>query len=1448
MPSMGQDQLHIFFFPFMAHGHIIPTIDMAKLFASRGVKSTVITTPLNAKTISKTIQRTKNSGFDIDIRILEFPAEAGLPEGCENMDVIISHQDGKDLVMKFFRAIARLQQPLENLLGECKPDCLVADMFFPWTTDAAAKFGIPRLVFHGINFFSLCTGECIKLYEPHKKVSSDSEPFVIPYLPGEIKYTRKQLPDFLRQQEENDFLKMVKAVKESELKSYGVIVNSFYELESVYADFYRKELGRRAWHIGPLSLCNSGIEDKTQRGREATIDEHECTKWLDSKKPNSIIYICFGSLANFTASQLMELAVGLEASGQQFIWVVRRNKKSQEEDDEEWLPKGFEERMEGKGMIIRGWAPQVLILDHEAIGGFVTHCGWNSTLEGITAGKPMVTWPISAEQFYNEKLVTEILKIGTGVGVKEWVKFHGDHVTSEAVEKAINRIMTGEEAEEMRSRAKKLAEMAGHAVEEGGSSYSDLNALVEELRPRRGYQMDSDAKRHPELYFFFFPFMAQGHSIPLIDMAKLFASRGQKVSIITTPVNAPDISKAIERSRVLGHEIDILIIKFPCVEAGLPEGCEHLELVTSPEMGLNFFMATDILAKPLEHLLKQYRPDCLVADTFFPWSNEAASKSGIPRIVFSGTCFFSSCASQCVNKYQPYKNISSDTDLFVIPEFPGEIKLTRNQLPEFVIQQTGFSEFYQKVKEAEAKCYGVIVNSFYELEPDYVDNFKKVLGIKAWNIGPISLCNSNIQDKAKRGREASIDENECLGWLNSKKPNSVIYICFGSVANFLSSQLLEIAMGLEDSGQQFIWVVKKSKNNQEEWLPEGFEKRMEGKGLIIHGWAPQVTILEHEAIGGFVTHCGWNSTLEAIAAGVPMVTWPVAAEQFYNEKLITEILRIGVAVGTKKWSRVVGDSVKKEAIKKAVTQVMVDKEAEEMRCRAKNIGEMARKAVSEGGSSYSDFNAFIEELRRKKFLQDQMESGKRSELYFFFFPFMAQGHSIPLIDMAKLFASRGQKVSIITTPVNAPDISKSIQRSRVLGHKIDIVIIKFPCVEAGLPEGCEHLELVTSPEMVSVFFQATTILAQPLEHLLKKYCPDCLVSDTFFPWSNKVASKFGIPRIVFSGTCFFSSCASQCMYLYQPCKNVSSDTDVFVIPNLPREIKLTRNQLPEFVKEETSFSDYYRKVKEAEAKSYGVLVNSFYELEPTYADHYRNVLGIKAWHIGPISLCNSNNQDMLNRGKEASIDENECLEWLNSKKPNSVVYICFGSLANFVSSQLLEIAMGLEDSGQQFIWVVKKSKSNEEDWLPDGFEERMKEKGLIIRGWAPQVMILEHKAVGGFVTHCGWNSTLEAVSAGVPMVTWPVSAEQFYNEKLITEVLRIGVAVGAQKWLKLEGDGVKKEAINKAVTQVMVGGKEAEEMRCRAEKLGEMAKKAVAEGGSSHSDFNTLIEGLRSKN
>ncbi|CAN7132704.1 unnamed protein product [Brassica rapa subsp. narinosa] len=478
---MGEaSKLHIFLFPYMAHGHMIPTLDMAKLFSTKGAKSTILTTPLNAKILENPIKsfNQDNPGLeDITIHILHFPCtELGLPQGCENTDFFFSNPDLNtgDLNRKFLLSMEYFKEQLEQLLQTVKPDCLVANMFLPWATKLAEKFGVPRLVFHGTGYFSLCASHCLRLHKPYKNVASSSEPFVIPELPGDIVITEEQV---IEKEEESVMGKFMKELRDSERSSFGVLVNSFHELEPAYFDFYKSSVAKRAWSIGPLSLGNREFKEKAERGKKASIDEHECLKWLDSKRRESVIYLSFGTMLSFNNEQLVEIAAGLDMSGHDFIWVV--NKSGSQGDKEEWLPERFEEKMKGRGLIIRGWAPQVVILDHQAVGGFLTHCGWNSLLEGVASGLPMVTWPIGAEQFYNEKLVTQVLKTGVSVGVKKMMKPDGDFITKEKVEKAVREVMAGEE---MRKRAKQLADMAKDAVREGGSSDIEVNRLMEELK------------------------------------------------------------------------------------------------------------------------------------------------------------------------------------------------------------------------------------------------------------------------------------------------------------------------------------------------------------------------------------------------------------------------------------------------------------------------------------------------------------------------------------------------------------------------------------------------------------------------------------------------------------------------------------------------------------------------------------------------------------------------------------------------------------------------------------------------------------------------------------------------------------------------------------------------------------------------------------------------------
>ncbi|KAF9619255.1 hypothetical protein IFM89_005809 [Coptis chinensis] len=471
------------------------------------------------------------------------------------------------------------------------------------------------------------------------------------------------------------------------------------------------------------------------------------------------------------------------------------------------------------------------------------------------------------------------------------------------------------------------------------------------------------------------------------------------------------------------------------------------------------------------------------------------------------------------------------------------------------------------------------------------------------------------------------------------------------------------------------------------------------------------------------------------------------------------------------------------------------------------------------------------------------------QLHVFFFPFMAQGHMIPLMDIARLFAARGTKSTIITTPLNALHIAENLDRDKKSGLDIGVQVIPFSAVEAGLPEGCESADSIMTEDMVGNFFKAVGMLQQPFEQLLEEYRPDCVVTDMFLPWTTEAARKYGIPRLVFHGTSYFSQCLTENIKRYAPQKKVTSDSEVFVVSGLPDQIEMTKSQLPSQGDSDNTFAKFKEEIQETEVKSFGVLVNSFYELESSYAEYYTKEMGRRAWHIGPVSRYNSSNIDKAQRGKKSSINEHQCLSWLDSKEPNSVLYVSFGSISRFGAAQLIEIAMGLEASEVPFIWVVRMDKNKEKDiFLPEGFEERMAGKGLIIKDWAPQVLILDHPAVGGFMTHCGWNSTLEGISAGVPLITWPVFAEQFNNEKLVTLVLKIGISAGNKvwnSWIEPRDVSVRKEKIKEVVVQLMGNGEDAEHMRRRARELGEMAKKAVEIGGSSYNDLTALIEELR---
>ncbi|KAM0932591.1 putative UDP-glucuronosyl/UDP-glucosyltransferase, UDP-glycosyltransferase family [Dioscorea sansibarensis] len=481
----------------------------------------------------------------------------------------------------------------------------------------------------------------------------------------------------------------------------------------------------------------------------------------------------------------------------------------------------------------------------------------------------------------------------------------------------------------------------------------------------------------PKPHFVLVPLMAQGHMIPMVELAQLIAGRGGGVlvTVITTPLNSMRLKTTMDRFDRSGLAIRLVSLPFPWKEAGLPEGCENIDVLPSAALAVDFFKATSLLRQPLETYLREHKhyPSCIISDSCHPWTWDVARSLQIPRFTFFGICCFTLLCTHNIASHNVFDTITSEREPFLVPGLQDRIEVTQAQAPGFFPGDL-WAKLREEIRVADEGAEGVVVNSFRELEPWYVENYQKAMGNKVWTLGPFSLCNKDASHMTARGNDAAIDENSCMKWLDSMKPRTVVYVSFGSLTFTSPSQLMEVGMGLEASQQPFIWVIKEVELCREmtEWLGEGgFEERVKSKGLVIRGWAPQMMILSHPAIGGFVTHCGWNSLTEAISMGLPVITWPHFADQFLNERYIVDVLRTGVPVGVDvpaTWGQLETSHVyvTKDGVERAVRSLMDGgDEGAQRRERARQVSVTAEKAMEPGGSSYENITMFMQQFSQQ---------------------------------------------------------------------------------------------------------------------------------------------------------------------------------------------------------------------------------------------------------------------------------------------------------------------------------------------------------------------------------------------------------------------------------------------------------------------------------------------------
>ncbi|XP_051138933.1 zeatin O-xylosyltransferase-like [Andrographis paniculata] len=264
----------------------------------------------------------------------------------------------------------------------------------------------------------------------------------------------------------------------------GDIYNTSRLIEPFYMDLLDRDAEeeeqshcrrrRKNWAIGPIIPADLHTAAQNFSGRR-----HECLSWLDKQEPKSVIYVTFGTTTSLSDEEISELAAGLERSGHKFIWVLRDADKANIFDGADvrrtLLPAGYEERLSGRAIVVRDWAPQPEILAHRSTGGFMTHCGWNSCLESLTRGVPMAAWPMHSDQPANALMVTEVL--GAGFLVREYTA-EAAVVRAPTVEAAVRRLMESEEGRAARKRAEEWAEKLRRATEDGGASRRELEAFL----------------------------------------------------------------------------------------------------------------------------------------------------------------------------------------------------------------------------------------------------------------------------------------------------------------------------------------------------------------------------------------------------------------------------------------------------------------------------------------------------------------------------------------------------------------------------------------------------------------------------------------------------------------------------------------------------------------------------------------------------------------------------------------------------------------------------------------------------------------------------------------------------------------------------------------------------------------------------------------------------------
>ncbi|CAN4114369.1 unnamed protein product [Withania somnifera] len=421
-----------------------------------------------------------------------------------------------------------------------------------------------------------------------------------------------------------------------------------------------------------------------------------------------------------------------------------------------------------------------------------------------------------------------------------------------------------------------------------------------------------------------FPWLAHGHISSFLELAKALAKRNFTTYLFTTHANLAFFKQTLSLEEF--RRVKLMEIMLPY----LPQLPSHFHTTNGlPPHLLNTLKKAFLKGKPdFYTILDNFRPDLIIYDFLLPCVPLMASTLNFPAVMFLTNGAASNSYHYHVRDNNPTTDYPFPEIFFRNHEHRKNKKVFDSLENDGIDEKNGIRRCFERSKEI------ILIHSFRELEGKYIDYLSYLFNKKFLAVGPLVRAFDQTDDGQRY-------VDKIIEWLNEKEKCSTIFVSFGSECYLSKEEIEELALGLELSMLNFIWVIRFPIGDTmdiPEVLTEGFVERTWDRGVILEDWAPQGRILEHSSIGGFVSHCGWNSVMEALKYGVPIIAMPMQNEHPLSTRLLVNEVGVGLEI-----QRDEEGNIHKEEVAKTVRQVMLDKSGENVRNKAKEFSEIMRE-------------------------------------------------------------------------------------------------------------------------------------------------------------------------------------------------------------------------------------------------------------------------------------------------------------------------------------------------------------------------------------------------------------------------------------------------------------------------------------------------------------------------